>query len=265
MRLRLALTDGWTITRRNLFGMSRNLEIVVWSTVQPVMLILLFVVVFDSVPTPGLDYVDYVMAGIFCQTVMFNSAFTGVGLATDVQRGIVDRFRSLPMAPSAVLLGRTTADVANALTSLVVMVAVGVVVGWRTSGTIPSVAAGLLLVLAVAYVFGWVSATVGLSVRSVEAANSAGFMWMFPVTFVSNAFVDIETLPSAVRPLAEWNPTSAFVAAMRELFGNTSAEMPAPDAWPLQHPLAASALWLALLLAVFVPLSVRQYAKAASR
>ena len=265
MTLAMTLTDGWTVTRRNLFAMSRNPEVVIWSTIQPVMFIVLFVYVFDSIPTPGMEYVDYVMAGIFCQTVMFNSALTGVGLAMDIQKGLIDRFRSLPMARSAVLVGRTTGDIVNGLAQLVVMVLVGTLVGWRTTEAFPKVMAGLLLVLLIGYVFSWISATVGLSVKSVEVANSAGFVWMFPLTFVSNTFVDINTLTPAVQHIAEWNPMSAFVLAVRELFGNTSDEIPAPDVWPLQNPVLASFLWLALILAIFVPLSVRQYKKAASR
>ncbi len=125
--------------------------------------------------------------------------------------------------------------------------------------------AGLLLVLAIGYVFSWISATVGLSVKSVEVANSAGFVWMFPVTFVSSTFVDINTLDGVVGKIAQWNPMSAFVLAIRELFGNTSEEMTQPDVWPLQNPVLATLLWLVLILAIFVPLSVRQYKKAASR
>ena len=265
MTMAMTLSDGWTVTRRNLFAMSRNPEVVVWSTIQPIMFIVLFVYVFDSIPTPGLDYVDYVMAGIFVQTVMFNSALTGVGLATDIQKGIIDRFRSLPMARSAVLVGRTTGDIVNGLAQLVVMVVVGYIVGWRTDASVPSVLAGLLLVLAIGYVFSWISATVGLSVKSVEVANSAGFVWMFPVTFVSSTFVDINTLDGVVGKIAQWNPMSAFVLAIRELFGNTSEEMTQPDVWPLQNPVLATLLWLVLILAIFVPLSVRQYKKAASR
>ena len=265
MTMAMTLGDGWTVTRRNLFAMSRNPEVVIWSTIQPIMFIVLFVYVFDSIPTPGLDYVDYVMAGIFVQTVMFNSALTGVGLATDIQKGIIDRFRSLPMARSAVLVGRTTGDIVNGLAQLVVMVVVGFIVGWRTDASFPSVLAGLFLVLVIGYVFSWISATVGLSVKSVEVANSAGFVWMFPVTFVSNTFVDINTLTAAVRHIAEWNPMSAFVLAVRELFGNTSDEMPQPDVWPLQNPVLATVIWLVVILAIFVPLAVRQYKKAASR
>jgi len=265
MTVAMTLNDGWTVTRRNLFAMSRNPEVVIWSTIQPVMFIVLFVYVFSSIPTPGIDYEDYVMAGIFCQTVMFNSALTGVGLAMDIQKGLIDRFRSLPMARSAVLVGRTTGDIVNGLAQLIVMVIVGTIVGWRTESSALSVAGGLLLVLAIGYVFSWISAAVGLSVKSVEVANSAGFVWMFPLTFVSNTFVDSNTLPDGWRQVAEWNPMSAFVLAVRELFGNTSDEIPAPDIWPLQNPVLASVLWLTLILAIFVPLSVRQYKKASSR
>jgi ABC-type polysaccharide/polyol phosphate export permease len=145
------------------------------------------------------------------------------------------------------------------------MVVVGTIVGWRTDASVPSVIAGLLLVLVIGYVFSWISATVGLSVKSVEVANSAGFVWMFPVTFVSSTFVDINSLSGVTRTVAEWNPMSAFVTAVRELFGNTSEELTQPDVWPLQNPVLASVLWLLLILAIFVPLSVRQYKKAASR
>jgi ABC-type polysaccharide/polyol phosphate export permease len=255
MTVAMTLNDGWTVTRRNLFAMSRNPEVVIWSTIQPIMFIVLFVYVFSSIPTPGIDYEDYVMAGIFAQTVMFNSALTGVGLAMDIQTGLIDRFRSLPMARSVVY----------GLAQLVVMVIVGLIVGWRTDNSALSVAGGLLLVLAIGYVFSWISAAVGLSVKSVEVANSAGFVWMFPLTFVSNTFVDSNSLPGGWRQAAEWNPMSSFVLAIRKLFGNTSEQIPTPDVWPLQHPVLASVLWLALILAIFVPLSVRQYKKAASR
>lgn len=264
MTLAMTTADGWTVARRNLIRMSRNPEVVIWSLIQPVMFIVMFVYVFDSIPTPGISYRSYVMAGIFVQTVMFNSAMTGVGLAEDIQRGIIDRFRALPMARSAVLVGRTTSDLVNGLLQLAIMVVVGYIVGWRTDASILSVAAGLALVLLIGYVFSWISATVGLSVKSVEVANSAGFVWMFPVTFVSYTFVAFFS-NDFVRTLADWNPMSAFVEATRRLFGNTSEEIPTPDAWPMRNPILASFLWLALILAIFVPLAVRQYKKAASR
>lgn len=262
--LAVTASDGWTVTRRNLFRMARNPEVVIWSTIQPIMFIVLFVYVFGSIPTGDISYEKYVMAGIFVQTVMFNSAMTGVGLAEDIQKGIIDRFRSLPMSRSAVLVGRTGGDLVNGLMQLGVMVVVGLLVGWRTTTAIPSVFLGLLLVLLIGYVFSWISATVGLSVKSVEVANSAGFIWMFPVTFVSNVFIDVNLLPGGWKQAAEWNPMSSFVLAIRELFGNTSDEL-RTGAWPQQNPVLATFLWLAVILAIFVPLSVRQYKRAAAR
>jgi ABC transporter DrrB family efflux protein len=263
--LALAGSDGWTVARRNLFRMARNPEVVIFSTIMPIMFIVLFVYVFGSIPTPGISYENYVMAGIFAQTVVFNSSYTGVGLAEDIQKGIIDRFRSLPMAHSAVLAGRTISDVVNNVLTMAVMLVVGLAVGWRTDAAIVSVLAGILLLLGFAYVFSWIQASIGLTVKSVEAANSAGFIWMFPLTFVSNIFVDISQLPTIFRVIAEWNPMSALVSATREMFGNTSTQMTEPSAWPLQNPVLASFLWMAVLLAIFIPLSIRQYKKATAR
>jgi ABC-2 type transport system permease protein len=266
MTLAMVANDGWTVARRNLFRMARNPEMVVWSTITPIMFIVLFVYVFGSnIPTAGISYEDYVMAGIFAQTVVFGSANTGVGLADDIQKGIVDRFRSLPMARSAVLVGRTTSDLVNNLVVMTVMIVVGLLVGWRTDKALVSVLAGIGLLLMFSYVFSWISATIGLTVKSVEVANSAGFIWMFPLTFISNIFIDISALPSVFRVIAEWNPMTALVGATRELFGNTSDAMEQSSAWPVQHPIAASFLWMAVILAIFIPLSIRQYKKAASR
>jgi ABC-2 type transport system permease protein len=266
MTLAMALGDGWTVARRNLFRMARNPETVVWSTITPIMFIVLFVYVFGSnIPTPGISYEQYVMAGIFAQTVVFGSGNTGVGLADDIQKGIIDRFRSLPMARSAVLVGRTTSDLVNNLLVMAVMIVVGLLVGWRVNASAGSVLGGIALLLAFSYAFSWISATIGLAVKSVEVANSAGFIWMFPLTFISNIFIDISKLPAVFRAIAEWNPMSALVGATRELFGNTSEVMQPASAWPLENPIAASLLWVVVILAIFVPLSVRQYRRAASR
>lgn len=263
MSTAVAISDGWTVARRNLFKMMRNPEMVIWSTVSPIMFIVLFVYVFGSnITTTEIPYEEYAMAGIFAQTVIFGSANTGVGLADDIQRGIIDRFRSLPMARSAVLVGRTTSDLVSNLLVMVVMIVVGLLVGWRAYENLLSVVMGILLLLLFSYTFSWVSAAIGLSVGSVEAANSVGFIWMFPLTFISNIFIDISYLPTVFRVIAEWNPLSAVVAAARDLFGN---EVPIKSsAWPMENPLLASVLWIALILAIFVPLAVRQYRKAAS-
>lgn len=259
----VAISDGWTVARRNLFRMMRNPEMVVWNTVSPIMFIVLFVYVFGSnIPSFGIPYAEFAMAGIFAQTVIFGSGNTGVGLADDIQKGIIDRFRSLPMARSAVLVGRTTSDVVSNLLVMMVMIVVGWLVGWRPHEGLLSVLAGILLLLAFSYTFSWLSAAIGLSVGSVEAANSVGFIWMFPLTFISNIFIDISKLPTFFRVIAEWNPLSAVVAAARDLFGN---EVPvASSAWPMENPILASILWMLLILAIFIPLSVRQYRRAAS-
>jgi ABC-2 type transport system permease protein len=266
MTLATVAGDGWTLTRRNLFRMARNPEMVVWSTIMPIMFVVLFVYVFGSnINPPGISYKDFVMAGIFAQTVVFGSANTGVGLADDIQKGIVDRFRALPMARSALLVGRTTGDLVNNLVVMVVMIAVGVAVGWRTDSSALEVLGGVLLLLAFSYVMSWISAAIGLTVKSVEVANSAGFIWMFPLTFISNIFVDANELPTVFRVFAEWNPLSALTAAARDLFGNTSPALERSDAWPMENPVLASVLWMVVILAIFVPLSIRQYKKAASR
>jgi len=266
MSMALAASDGWTVARRNLFKMARNPEMVIWSTISPIMFIVLFVYVFGSnIPTPGIAYANFVMAGIFAQTVIFGSANTGVGLADDIQKGIIDRFRSLPMARSAVLVGRTTSDLVNNLAVMTVMIVVGLLVGWRTDASFPAIVLGIVLLLMFSYAFSWISAAIGLSVKSVEVANSAGFIWMFPMTFISNIFIDITLLPTVFRVIAEWNPMSALVAATRELFGNTSAQMPSSSAWPMENPIVASLLWMVVILAIFVPLSIRQYKRAASQ
>lgn len=266
MTLAMVASDGWTVTRRNLFRMARNPEMVVWSTIMPIMFVVMFVYVFGSnIRPPGISYVDYVMAGIFAQTVVFGSANTGVGLADDIQKGIVDRFRSLPMARSALLVGRTTGDLFNNVLVMAVMIVVGLFVGWRTNTGFLSVLAGIALLLAFSYVFSWISAAIGLTVKSVEVANSAGFIWMFPLTFISNIFIDIDLLPDPLRVIAEWNPLSALVGASRELFGNTSDTMKQSTVWPIENPIAASILWMVVILAIFVPLSIRQYKKAAAR
>jgi ABC-2 type transport system permease protein len=266
--LTMVASDGWTLTRRNLFRMARNPEMVVWSTIMPIMFVVLFVYVFGSninIQGGAISYKDYVMAGIFAQTVVFGSANTGVGLADDIQKGIVDRFRSLPMARSALLVGRTTGDLVNNMVVMAVMIAVGVAVGWRTDSSALEVLGGILLLLGFSYVMSWISAAIGLTVKSVEVANSAGFIWMFPLTFISNIFVDASELPTAFRVFAEWNPLSALTGAARELFGNTPPGVEASGAWPVENPVLASVLWMVVILAIFVPLSIRQYKKAASR
>ena len=264
--LRIALADGAVIAKRNLIKVKRVPDVLVFTTLSPIMFVLLFAYVFgNSIDVPGVNYREFLIAGIFAQTVVFGATFTGAGLAEDIQKGIIDRFRSLPMAPSAVLVGRTTSDVLYNVISIVIMSVTGLLVGWRIRGSVLEALAGFLLLLLFAYAFSWVMAWVGLLVPSPEVVNNASFMIIFPLTFIANTFVPSENLPTVLRTFAEWNPISAVTQAARDLFGNTNPADPPPDVWPLRNPEVYTLIWVAIILAVFVPLANRQYRKATSR
>jgi ABC transporter DrrB family efflux protein len=261
-----ALADGAIIAKRNLIKTKRLPDVLVFTTLSPIMFVLLFAYVFGgSIDIPGTTYREFLIAGIFAQTVIFGATFTGVGLADDVQKGIIDRFRSLPMARSAMLVGRTASDIVNNSVSIFVMSMTGLIVGWRIRTSIPEAIGGFLLLLLFAYAISWVMAYVGLSVRSVEVVNNASFMFIFPLTFIAATFVPSQNLPPFLRTIAEWNPVSSLAQASREAFGNTVAATSASDAWSLNHPVVYTLLWIGLILLVFVPLSIRQYRRAASR
>jgi ABC-2 type transport system permease protein len=263
--LMTAANDGYVVTKRNLIKVKRIPDLLIFTTIQPVMFVLLFAYVFGgAIAVRGGDYREFLMGGIFVQTLAFGSAITAVGLADDLQKGVIDRFRSLPMARSAVLVGRTTSDLVNNIIVLVVMSLCGLFVGWRTHRGFGYVLAAYLLMLLFAYSLSWVSAVIGLSVPSVEVAQSAGFIWLFPLTFLSNAFVPLETLPGWLQPIAEWNPITSVVASVRLLFGNTNGAPPL-DNFPAHHPVLMSVVWSVVLLAVFMPMSVRKYRAAAAR
>ncbi|MCC5949502.1 MAG: ABC transporter permease [Nitriliruptoraceae bacterium] len=270
-----ALSDGAAIAKRNVIKIRRVPEVLVFVLISPIMFVLLFAYVFgESIPIPGLDYREFLMAGIFTQTVVFGSTFTGAGLAEDMQKGIIDRFRSLPMSRSAVLVGRTSSDIIYNVLSVLIMAGTGLLIGWRVRGSLLDAIGGLLLLLAFAYAFSWIMAFIGLIVPSVEVVNNATFVVLFPATFISNAFVPSENLPGPLQTFAEWNPVSSVTQAAREAFGNVpSAEviaatpelMAVPDTWALANPVAYTLIWIAAILIVFVPLSIWQYQRAASR
>ena len=262
----LAAGDGATIAKRNLIKLRRVPDLIVLSTLGPITFVLLFAYVFGSaIAVPGVSYREFLMAGIFTQTVIFGASRTGIGLAEDLQSGMIDRLRSLPMAPSAVLVGRTGSDVLLNLVTLVVMSAAGLVVGWRIHSSVPEALAGYALLLLFAYAFSWVMALVALWVRSVEVLTNAEYIVLFPLTFIANTFVTTTNLPGPLKVFAEWNPVSAVTQAVRVLFGNTDPAIPAPDVWPLQHPVMASLGWTAILLVVFAPLAIRRFRTAVSR
>ena len=261
-----ALADGAVVAKRNLIKVKRVPDLIVFSTLSPIMFVLLFAYVFGSaIEIPGINYREFLMAGIFAQTVLFGATITGTGLAEDMQKGIIDRFRSLPIARSAVLIGRTTSDLANNVLVIVVMSVTGLIVGWRIHSSFWEALAGFGLLLLFAYAVSWGMAVVGLAVRSPEVVNNASFIAIFPLTFIANTFVGTTKLPAPLKAFAEWNPISAVTQAARELFGNTSPQFPAPNVWPLQHPVLASLIWIVIILAIFVPLAIRQYRKAVSR
>jgi ABC-2 type transport system permease protein len=261
----LAVADGAVVAKRNLIKIRRVPELLIWTTMSPIMFVLLFALVFgESITVPGVDYKEYLIAGIFAQTVLFGSTFTGAGLAEDMTKGIIDRFRSLPMSRSGVLVGRTGSDIVYNSISIFVMTITGLIVGWRIHTGVLEAAGGFLILLIFAYAVSWIMAYVGLKVSSVEVVQNASFMFIFPLTFVANTFVVQTALPGPLRTFAEWNPVSAVAQATREAFGNTGT-LPEPDVWSLAHPVAYTFIWVAIILAIFIPLSVRQYRKAASR
>ena len=265
-QIRLAFADGAVVARRNLIKIRRVPEVLVWTLMSPIMFVLLFAYVFGgSIDVPGMDYREFLIAGIFAQTVIFGATFTGAGIAEDMQKGVIDRFRSLPMTRSSVLIGRTASDVVYNALSIVVMSAAGLAVGWRIHSSPLRAAGGFLLLLLFAYAFSWVMGLVGLLVPSVEVVNNASFMVIFPLTFIANTFVPSQNLPAVLRTFAEWNPVSAVTQAARELFGNVPAGLPTPQVWPLQHPVLYTLIWVAIILAVFVPLATHRYKRVASR
>jgi ABC-2 type transport system permease protein len=260
------VTDSVTITRRNLIKVKRVPDLIVFATLSPIMFVLLFRYVFGSaIPIEGIGYAEFLLPGIFAQTVVFGSTITGASIADDLQKGLIDRFRSLPMARSAVLIGRTLADLGLNVITIVVMALTGLAVGWRIHSSIAEAAAGFVLLLLFAFAISWVMAFVGLLVRTPEVVNNASFIVIFPLTFIANTFVPTNNFPTVLKAIADWNPVSAVVQAARQLFGNTAPGLPVPSAWSLQHPAVYVLIWVVLLLVVFVPLSVRTYQRTASR
>ncbi|MEU4208668.1 ABC transporter permease [Streptomyces sp. NPDC026206] len=262
-----SVRDSLVVAQRNLIRMIRIPEVVIFGLIQPIMFVVLFSYVFGgSIAVGGSTdpdiYRQFLMAGIFAQTVTFATAGAGAGIADDMHKGLIDRFRSLPMARGAVLTGRTLADLVQTALTLVVLAVVAVIVGWRIHNGIWRALAGFALLLLLGYAFSWIGALIGLSVRTPEAATSGGLIWLFPLTFISNAFVPSDNMPVVLRNIAEWNPFSATVQAARQLFGNFPEGYPVPAAWPMQHPVWASLIWSVVIIVGFRSLAVRKYRSA---
>ena len=251
-----AVSDTFVIAKRSLLRIPRQPDLLVGFTIQPVMFVLLFVYVFGgAISTPGYDYVDFLIPGILVQSMVFGGFVTALRLAEDLKKGLIDRFRSLPMASSALLTGRTLADIASNVTQLVIMIAVGLLAGFSFSTSAPEVAAGVALCLLIGYVFSWVFALIGLLASSPEAANGYGFTIIFPITFISSAFVPVDSMPGWLQPFAEYNPVTVMVDAVRALFIGS----------PAGNSVWGAVVWCLVILAVFAPLSAWRYRRAVTR
>ena len=253
-----------TLVRRNLTHIRRMPEMLTDVTVQPVMFVLLFAYVFGgSISIPGVNYKEWLLPGIMAQTMTFSSFVVAVGLNTDLAKGIVDRLRSLPIRTGSVLVARSISSLIHSTIGVVVMSLTGLVVGWGIHHGVLRGLAGYGLLLLFGFSMIWVGILIGCSLRSVEAVNGVMFTTMFPITFLANTFARPEGMPSWLRTIAEWNPLSALVQAMRELWGNNGFPLPADAALPLQHPVIASVLWSVTISLVVAPLAVRAFLRRA--
>ena len=257
--LRRSVGDGRVMTWRNLKRVPRIPELAIFAILQSIMFVLLFAFVFGgAIPLPGGgSFREYLMPGIFAQTIVFAAATTAIGMADDVNKGIIDRFRSLPMARPAVLIGRALSDVVYNGGILIVLMLSGLAVGWTIRTGVPELLAGVGLLLLFAFAMSWLGIWLGLSVPTVEVAQQVGFTVLFPITFISNVFVPTQTLPDWLQPVAEWNPTSTLSLALRELWGNPTPF--ASDSFASQEPILVTLIWVVVIVGIFGPLSVRRY------
>jgi ABC transporter DrrB family efflux protein len=249
------ISDTLVVAERNLIRLPRAPDQLLAFTVQPIMFVLLFVYVFGgAISTPGFDdYADFLIPGIIVQNIAFGGFVTALGLNEDLKKGLIDRFRSLPMARSAVLAGRTLADVVTNFLSMTVLLVTGLIIGFSFDSTIGEILLGVVLLLLFGYAFSWFFALLGLLVSSPEAANSVGFIAVFPLTFISSAFVPVESMPGALQWFAEINPFTIVVDAIRALWLSA----------PAGNSIWAAFVWTAVIFVVFAPLAVHRYRTAA--
>ena len=244
------------MAERNLVRLPRSPDLLIGFTIQPVMFVLLFAYVFGgAIVTPGYDYVDFLIPGIIVQNIAFGGFVTALGLAEDLTKGLIDRFRSLPTARASVLAGRTLADVVTNSLSIVVLLVTGLIIGFSFQTGILEILAGFALLLLFGYAFSWIFALIGMSVSSPEAANGIGFTIIFPITFISSAFVPVESMPAGLEKFAEINPITIVVDAMRALWLGV----------PAGNNVLGAVVWCLVLIAIFAPLAVRKYRRTAGR
>ncbi len=248
------VSDTMVIAERNLVRLTRAPDLLLAFTVQPVMFVLLFVYVFGgAIVTPGYSYEDFLLPGIIVQNIAFGGFVTALGLNEDLHKGLIDRFRSLPMARPAVLAGRTLSDVVTNALSVVVLVLTGLLIGFSFDASLLNIVAGFGLLLLFGYAFSWVFALLGMLVSSPEAANSVGFLAVFPLTFISSAFVPVDSMPAALAWFADVNPFTIVVDAMRHLWIGA----------PAGNSVWGALVWSLVIIAIFAPLAVSRYRKAA--
>lgn len=256
---RSLLQQSLTVVWRNLLHIRRMPEMLLDVTIQPVMFVLLFAFVFGgSISVPGTSYREFLLPGIMAQTMIFSSAVVAIGLTNDLEKGIVDRFKSLPMSRWAVLIGRSISSLIHSSIGIVVMALTGLLIGWRVREGVLNGALGFLLLVLFGFSMIWLGIWVGSLMRSVEAVQGFMFTVMFPLTFVANTFAPPDKMPSWLRFIAEWNPVSALTAACRELWGN-GPEAAGDVALPLQHPVLASLIWSVVFTLVFAPLAMNAF------
>lgn len=262
-------SDASMIAWRNTRKIIRVPDMLVFITLQPIMFIVLFSYVFGGAVGGGADaagYREFLIAGLFAQTLAFSAIVTGSGVAEDRKKGIMDRFRTLPMSSGAVLAGRTLSDVISNLIVLFVMSVTALLVGWRIHTSWWEALVGFGVMLLFSYALSWILAYVGLLVPSAEVVNNAAFVILFPMTFIANTFVPLSSLPGPLQVVAAYNPVSAVTQAARNFFGNSQPDgFETVQAWPLDHPALYTVLWSVVILAVFVPLASRTFSRAASR
>jgi ABC-2 type transport system permease protein len=256
------LRDAWVVARRGLWHMRRHPEALADATLQPIMLVLVFAYVFGgaiAVPDGG-NYREFLMAGIFAQSVVFGSSIgVAIGIATDRSNGAMDRFRSLPMARSALLAGHAVAHLLKAFLPMLLMTLCGLAIGWRIRGGIVDAALAYALLMVFAFAIIWIGVLVGSLVASPEAVQGVALVAMFPLTFVASVFVPADTLPGVLRTFAEWNPVTTLAESLRTLFGNPHDAATAADPWSLQHPIAYTLIACAAIITVCAPLAIHRF------
>jgi ABC-2 type transport system permease protein len=255
------LADSWVIARRSLKHIKRQPEMLTDATIQPIMFVLLFAYVFGgaiSVPQGG-SYKEFLLGGIFAQTVVFGCFGIAVGLTTDRSTGAIDRFRTLPIARSAVLTGRAMAAVLIGLLPVILMSLAGLVVGWRIHTGFADALGGYGLMVLFQFAMTWVGILMGSLLSSPQAVQGVAFTGLFPITFLASTFVPVDTLPGVLRTFAEWNPVTSLSGGLRMQFGNPDVVAGTSDAWPLQHPVLYTVIWACAIIAITAPLAVRAF------